>query len=155
MRRLIIPLAILLMAGLLAVSFAVDCANLTAQSGQSIEQGDAELRKHEERLIQALEGWANPPAEIRTSIDVYRQSPDWQERHSNYFDLVGAVTRGLATDPPLPAVADGAKGAINRREVAEKNLEEIFDHHRRWLATTRGKVGQMVLNWWKGSRKKS
>ncbi len=148
MRRLVIPLAILLMAGMLTVSFAIDCANLTLQSGKVVEQVDEELRKHEERLIHALEGWANPPADMRPAIDAYRQTTDWRERHSAYLDLVAAVTRGLATHPPLPAVADTAQGAINRREVAQKSLQGIFDEHRRWLLTTRGKVGERFLCWW-------
>ena len=151
MRRLVIPLAILLMAGMLALSFAVDCANLTIQSRKNVEQVDEELRKHEDRLIQALEGWANPPADIRPAIDAYRQAIDWQERHSAYLDLVAAVTRGLATHPPLPTVADTARGAINRRLVAEKSLQGSFDEHRRWLQSTRGKVGDKVLRWWASS----
>jgi hypothetical protein len=147
MKKLILPVAILMMVALVLGAFALDSARMAADARHRAELADGELRKHEQRLVTLLEGSEKRSPEVDAAIETYQAAEDVPARHAAYTHLVAAFRQTMSTsvDPTNPLdrkFMDDIAGAINRREIAEKPFENEWAAYREFLGTLRGGVAR-------------
>jgi hypothetical protein len=146
MKRLIVPLVLLAMGGVLAVAVAVDCARLAADYQYRVGLADAELRKHEQRFVGLVDGRSGKSAAITADIGEFRSAGDPAARHAAYERLVTSFRQSAlefdATNPVDRKFMDETTGAMNRRDVAEKPYDEEWAAYQRFLGTWRGGVAR-------------
>jgi hypothetical protein len=147
MKRWIVPLALLAMGGLLAVAVAVDCVRLAADAQHRVQLADAELAKHETRLVKLLAGSKQLSPEVDAALAAYRASKSWPARHAAYEQVVACFRQmpSGGVDPTNPLdrkFMDDTAGAINRREIAEKPFDEEFAAHQAYLNSWRGRIAR-------------
>jgi hypothetical protein len=148
MRKLILPIALLSMALLLGVAVVADCVRLANDGHARVNLADAEVRKHEVRLVNELTSPARPMPELPPAINAYKQAPTPQLRHQAYDRLIAdfRATSADKIDPSNPLqrkFMDDVAGAINRREIAEKQFDQEAAAYRAYLASPRGSVARM------------
>ena len=147
MKWLILPLAVLAMIILLGVAVAVDCARLSAAARGRVQIADAELQKHELRLIQLLSGSPLLSSDVRTAITAYRGAASPPARHEAYGKLVAEFRRTMSSkvDPTNPLdrqFMDEIAGAINRREIAQKSYDDELAPYEKFSNSTRGRIAR-------------
>lgn len=150
-KNLIIPVALLAMACLVGVAIAIDCVRLASDARQRVELADQELAKHESRLVKVLEGSADKSPEVTEAIDDYVAAWDLQTRHAAYDKLVAAYRNSMSdnfdpTNPGTRKFMDDANGAINRREVAEKQFNEEWRAYQEFMNSRRGRVASRFVD---------
>jgi hypothetical protein len=150
MKKLILPVALLAMAAFIGVAMVVDCIRLAGDARDRMELADQELAKHEARLVKVLEGSPDQSPEVTTAIEDYAAAWDLKTRHSAYDKLVAAYQstmagKGDATNPASRKFMDDANGAINRREVAEKQFDEEWQAYQEFMNSRRGRVASSFV----------
>lgn len=151
MKKLIIPVALLAMAAFIGAAMVVDCVRLAGEARDRVELADQELAKHESRLVKVLEGSPDQPPEVTATIKDYAAAWDLKTRHAAYDKLVAACqsTMSAKLDPTNPAsrkFMDDANGAINRREVAEKQFDAEWQAYEEFMNSRRGRVASMFVD---------
>jgi hypothetical protein len=146
MKRLIVPLVLLAMGGVIGVAVAIDCARLAADSQYRVGLADAELRKHEQRFVGLVDGWSDKSPAIVADIEAFRSANDPAARQAAYERLVTSFQQSApafdATNPLDRKFMDETAGAMNRRDVAEKSYDEEWEAYQRFLGTWRGGVAR-------------
>jgi hypothetical protein len=145
-KKLIVPLAILAMLALLGAAVAWDCVRLASDARKRVAIADAEMQKHEERLVKLLAVSPKSTPEMQSAIAAYKEATTPQARHDSYDRLVAAFRAAPnAVDPTNPIdrqLMDNVAGAINRREVAQKPHDaEVADYHA-FLNSFRGRIAR-------------
>jgi hypothetical protein len=148
MRKLILPIALLGMGLLLGAAVIGDCVRLANDGHTRVNLADAEVRKHEVRLVNVLTSAAVPLPELPPAITAYKQAPTPLLRHDAYDRLIAnfRATSADKIDPTNPLdrkFMDDVAGAMNRREVAEKEFDEEAAAYRGYLASPRGSVARL------------
>ncbi|MGD9723713.1 MAG: hypothetical protein AB7O59_04825 [Pirellulales bacterium] len=143
MRRLILPLAMLAMGGLLFAAMAWDCVRLAADARQRVAAADEEMQKHETRLVKLLSTSPRRSAEVQTAIETYQAAGDPQTRHGAYEQLVASFRQSMsaeidATNPLDRKFMDDVAGALNRREIAERQYDDEWARYQAFLGGVRG-----------------
>lgn len=149
MKFIVLPLAIATMLALVAAAFTWDCVRIEHAEAEQLAAHDAELVKNEERLVAAVEGLPDVPAEVTAAIATYRAAQDRDARHAAYATLQAATERSLVTslDPTNPLARramDEVAGAINRRTIAEKSYAEQRAIYTAWQQSFRGRVASSL-----------
>lgn len=147
MKKLILPVAILVMAAVVLGAFALDSTRMAADSRHRAELADGELRKHEERLVTLLAGSDKRSPEVDAAITAYRAAEVLPARHAAYTQLVVAFRQTMSSsiDPTNPLdrkFMDDIAGAINRREIAEKPFQDEWKAYEEFLSSLRGRVAR-------------
>lgn len=147
MRKLILPIALLAMAALLSGAVAIDCVRLAKAAQHRVVLADAEMVKNEIRLVKQLEGNAMTTAAVRASIDQLKAIHGREARMTGYDALVASYRNTMpgaidATNLLDRKFMDDAAGAMNRREVAQKQYEEEQVAYQTYLASWRGKIAR-------------
>jgi hypothetical protein len=148
MRKLILPFALLAMAALLGGAIAMDCVRLAKDAQHRVELADAELLKNETRLVKQLEGNPKTTDSVRSAIDHWKGAHDREARMSAYDALAASYRNTMsgaidATNPMARRFVDDAAGAMNRREVAQKQYEEELAAYQNYLNSWRGSVARI------------
>ena len=149
MRKLIIPIALLMMAAMLASAVAVDCVRLAADGHERTEMATDQMAKQEQRLVGVLENSPKKTPEVEAAIATWKSVKGRLSREHAYESLVAAFQRTMspqlvATDPIDRKFMDEAAGAINRREVAHKTYAEESGWYDAYLKSWRGRVAQKL-----------
>jgi hypothetical protein len=147
MKKLVLPLAILVMAALVLGAFALDSTRMAADARHRVNLADGELQKHEQRLVTLLAGSDGRTPEVDSAIATYERAKDLPARHAAYTQLVVTFRQTMSTsiDPTNPLdrkFMDNVAGAINRREIAEKPLQDEWAAYQEFLSTLRGRVAR-------------
>ncbi len=145
MKRLIVPLAVLAMLGLVFGAVALDTVRMAAAARQRADLADTELRKHEERLSKLLAGSDKRSPDVDEAIDAYQSAKDLLARHAAYERMVASFRQSMSTsiDPTNPLdrkFMDDIAGVINRREIAEKTFDAEWTLYQEFLNSTRGRL---------------
>jgi len=147
MKKLIIPLAILAMLVLLAAAAAWDCVRLAGDARYRVTVADDEMQKHEQRLVKTLAGFATVPLDVKSAIAEYQVANTPDARHQAYDELVTAFQSSMAgeidsTNPLSRKFMDDVAGAINRRQIAQKQFDAEFAAYQNFLNSRRGRVAR-------------
>ncbi len=147
MKKLVLPLAALLMAGLLFAAIAWDCVALATDARRRVVLADEELQKQEVRLVKLLGGFPGRSPEVQAAIDEYRMTDGFQARHDAYERLVASFRQSMSAgiDPTNPLdrkFMDDVAGAINRREIAERPYNDELAEYQSFLGGVRGGIAR-------------
>ena len=147
MKKLIIPIALLAMAALIGAAMAWDCVRLANDARERVELADQELAKHEQRLVKTLSGSAERSPEVDTALKDYAVAWDLEPRHVAYDKLVASFQQTMSekidpTNPLQRKFMDDVAGAINRREIAEKQFDVEWTAYQEFMKSRRGKVAE-------------
>lgn len=147
MKKLVIPLAILMMLLLLGAAVAWDSVRYAAAGRHRVALVDEELQKHEARLLKLLAGHAQTSPDVQSAIAAYQGGGSPETRHAAYEQLVASFRKTMsnAIDPTNPLdrkFMDDIAGAINRREMAEKQYDDESAAYQRFLSSFRGSVAK-------------
>jgi len=147
MKKFVLPLAILGMGLLVGAAVVWDCLRLAADARQRVELADAEIAKHETRLIKLLVDAPQAPPEVTAAIMEYMSAKNLSTRLAAYDHIVAAFQKTMAdhVDPNNPLARkfmDDAAGAINRREIAEQPFEQETAAYRAYLGSWRGQIAR-------------
>lgn len=149
MRRLIVPLALLAMGLLLGVAVVIDCVRLARDAQNRVLVTDGAMVTQEIRFAKQLEGNAKTGAAVRAAIEKFKAIHTRQERMAAYDELVVAF-RNSASEKIDPnnqldrKFLDEATGAINRRDVAQKQNTEEQAVYEAFMNSWRGKLAAFV-----------
>lgn len=147
MKKLVLPLAILAMGLLLGAAVVADCLRLAADARERVAMADAEIEKHERRLVKLLDGWAAKSPVIVAAIATFEAADGPEARNEAYERLVASYRQTAPTtvDPTNPLdrkFMDDTAGAINRREIAQKPYDDESSAYRQFLASWKGAVAR-------------
>lgn len=147
MKKLVVPIAILLMAGLIAGAVALDCVRIAADARRRVELADDEVAKHEQHLVQLLKGSNKRSPEVEAAIKAYQRAAEPHARHAAYEQLVAGFRQTMSTsvDPTNPLdrrFMDDIAGAINRREIAEQPYDEESAAYQAFWQSRRGSIAR-------------
>jgi hypothetical protein len=151
MKKLIIPAALLAMAVFVGAAFVLDCVRLASASHARVELADHEMAKHEARLVKTLEGFNERTPEVDLALEEYAETWEIEPRHAAYDKLVASFQKTMAgdldaTNPINRKFMDDVAGAINRRQVAEKQFDEEWQAYQEFLKSRRGRVAHALGN---------
>jgi hypothetical protein len=147
MRKLILPLSILAMATLLGGAVALDCVRLAADGHGRVLYADAQMATQEIRLVNVLANSSKTTPEVQSAISILKSIHGRQARMQAYDALVASFQKTMsgkvdATNPLDRKFMDEAAGAINRREVAQKQYDEESRIYQDFLSSWRGSVAK-------------
>jgi hypothetical protein len=145
MNKIIIAGALLAMAALIGGAFVADCMRIAGDAHERVELADQELAKHEARLVKTLEGFNERTTEVDAALKEYAEAWDLKPRHAAYEKLVASFQQTMSSkiDPTNPLqrkFMDDVAGAINRREIAEKQFDAEWTAYREFMNSRRGEV---------------
>lgn len=151
MKKLIIPAALLAMVAFIGAAFALDCVRLASAAHERVELADHEMAKHEARLAKTLEGFNKRTPEVDAALKEYAEKWEIEPRHAAYDKLVASFQKTMAgdidaTNPINRKFMDDVAGAINRRQVAEKQFDEEWQAWQEFLKSGRGKVASEFID---------
>jgi hypothetical protein len=149
MRKLIVPLAMLAMAILLGAAVAIDCVRLANDAAHRVELADAEMVKNEIRLVTQLEQSTKTTPDVHAAIENLKAIHDRPSRLAKYDSLVSSFrnTMSAKVDPNNPLdrkLMDDLAGAMNRRDVAQKQCDIELADYQAFINSWRGKVAQAM-----------
>ena len=147
MKRLVLPLAVLVMIGAIGAAFALDCVRLASDARGRVQLADEEMHKHELRLVALLRGSARLSPEVQTVVTAYQAAHNPRARREAYEQLVAQFRQTMSdkVDPTNPLdrkFMDDIAGAINRREVAQKQYDDEFAAYKSFDDGLRGGVAR-------------
>jgi hypothetical protein len=95
-----------------------------------------------------LEGSPKLTPEVKAALSAHKAATSADERHAAYDQLTKSFQQTMsgAVDPTNPIdrkFMDEAAGAINRRQVAEKDYDEEMAAYKSFLQTWRGKLARV------------
>jgi hypothetical protein len=147
MKKLVLPLGLLVMALVLGAAVAIDCMRLASDARHRVQLADDEMKKHETRLVKLVAGNSKVSPMVEAEVGAYEGAGSTDDRHSYYDSLVASFRKASpAIDPTNPLerkFMDDIAGAINRREIAEKQYDEEAAVYQNFLQSWRGKLAQM------------
>jgi hypothetical protein len=149
MKKSVILLAIGAMALLMVAAVAWDSMRLASGGHHRVALADAEMQKQEKRLVKLLSGSKQVSSEVQIAMVEYAMADNMQARHAAYDKLVAGFRQTMSgdVDPTNPLdrrFMDDIAGAINRREVAEKQYDVEWAAYREALSGFRGRVARLL-----------
>lgn len=148
MKKLVIPGVVVAMLVLLSGAFVLDCLRYAASARQRVTLADEEMRKHEERLVGLLSAGQGTSPELQAALSAYNEAAgSMRNRHAAYrklSTLALSSTSGKAdpNDTLARKRMDDIAGAINRRDVAEKQYEVEAADYKKLLDGFMGSVAK-------------
>lgn len=149
MNKSIIPIAIVAMLGLLAAAFAFDSVRLAGDARHRVDVADQEMHKHEQRLVELSKGFSHRSSEVEAALASYQTADDPAARQQAYEKVVAGFRQTMSdkidpTNPLERRFMDDVAGAINRREIAQKQYDVEAAAYRQYLAGLRGRIARML-----------
>jgi hypothetical protein len=151
MKKLALPLAILAMAALLFGAVALDCVRLAADLHSRVAYADGQMATQEIRLMNVLTSSAKTTPEVQSAVAALKSIHGRQTRIEAYDALVASFRKTMsgaidATNQLDRKFMDDAAGAMNRREVAEKQYEGELARYQNYMNSWRGHVAQAFVS---------
>jgi hypothetical protein len=151
MKKGVLFVAVLIMVALLGGAVVWDCVRLAQDAQHRVSLADAEVAKHELRLIKLLESAPQVSPEVAAAIAKYRSATDFAAKREAYVEVVAGFRKTMAgnidaTNPLDRKFMDDVAGAINRREVAEKPYEEELAAYQAFMQSGRGAVAGLFVS---------
>ncbi len=149
MKKLVIPGVVVAMLLLLSSAFVLDCLRYAASARQRVALADEEMRKHEQRLVGLLSSGQGASPELQSALSAYNEAAgSMQNRHAAYrklaaFALSSAGGKADPNDTLARTRMDNIAGAINRRDVAEKQYAVEAAEYQKFLGSFLGRVAQI------------
>jgi hypothetical protein len=148
MRKLILPMALLAMAALLGAAVAIDCVRLAADGHSRVLVADGQMATQETRLVNVLANSPKTTPEVQSAISILKSIHGRQARMQAYDGLVASFHKTMsgtvdATNPLDRKFMDEAAGAINRRDVAQKQYDEESAAYQGLLNSWKGRVAKI------------
>jgi hypothetical protein len=145
MRKFVVPLALLLMAVLLGTAVVRDCVRLAADRNSRVLVADGQMATQEIRLVKILENSPQTTPEVSAAISTLKSIHGRQARVQAYDALVASYRKTMpgkldATNPLDRKLMDEADGAINRRDVAQKQYDAEASDYLDFLNSWRGSI---------------
>ncbi len=148
MKKSVLLLALATMALLVFAAFAWDSVRHVDKMRRRMETADSDMRTHEQRLIKLLTGTPDVGAKLQPAVEAYEAAGDISTRHDAYDELVARFrqvgpSEVDATNPLDRKFMDDIAGAINRREVSQRQYEIELDAYRKSLDGFRGRLARI------------
>jgi hypothetical protein len=147
MKKLVLPLGLLVMALVLGAAVAIDCMRLASDARHRVQLADDEMKKHEERLVKLLSGNSKVSPMVEAEVVTYEHADNRNNRHLYFDEVVASVRKATPSiDPTNPLerkFMDDIAGAINRREIAEKQYDEESTAYQKFLGSWQGKMARV------------
>jgi hypothetical protein len=148
MKKNVLVLAVVAMLLLLLAAVAWDSVRLAADARHRVALADAEMQKHEERLVKLLSGSDKVTPEVQSAILAYEAADNMQTRQDAYDKLVASFWHAMSnqidpTNPLARKLMDDIAGAINRRDVAQKQYDVESKAYQETLNGVRGRVARL------------
>lgn len=149
MKKLVIPGVVVAMLVLLSSAFVLDCLRYATSARQRVALADEEMRKHEQRLVGLLSAGQGTSPELQAALSAYNEAAgSMQNRHAAYRKLAALAlsSAGGKVDPNDTLARtrmDNIAGAINRRDVAEKQYAVEAGEYQKFLGSFLGRVAQI------------
>jgi hypothetical protein len=148
MKKLVLPGAVVVMLVVLAGAFALDCLRYAASARQRVALADDEMRKHEQRLVGLLTTGQGTTPELQAALAAHSEAAgSMRNRHAAYRKLaavaLGSTSNADPKDPLARKRMDDIAGAINRRDVAEKQYEVEAAAYQQFLGKFMGSVAKV------------
>lgn len=149
MKKSVILLAIAAMGLLLLTAVAWDSLRYVSDARNRWQLADTEMKKHEERLVKLLSGSKQTSPEVQAAIAAHEATDGQQARHEAYDKLVADCRQTMSDkiDPTNPLdrkFMDDIAGAINRREIAQKQFDVESTAYQQSLSGLRGKLARLL-----------
>lgn len=148
MKKLVIPGALVAMLVLLAGAFVLDCLRYAASARHRVALADDEMRKYEQRLVGLLSAGQGTSLELQAALSAYNEAAgSMHNRHAAYRKLATLALsfpggKADANDTLARKRMDDIAGAINRRDVAEKQYEVEAAEYKKFLDGLMGSVAK-------------
>ena len=147
MKKIILPLAIVAMMVLLAAAYTWDSVRTADNAHRRVELADEEMHKHEDRMVKLLSDSSQITPEVQAGIAAYQNATDPLTRQKAYEQLAASFQKTMSSkiDPTNPLdrkFMDDIAGAINRREVAQKQYDEESAAYKSLLSGVRGSLAK-------------
>ncbi len=147
MRKLIVPIALLLMGILLGTAVVRDCVRLAADRNNRVSVADGQMMTQEFRLVTMLENSPKTTPEVYAAISTLKSTKSRQARIQAFDALVASYRKTMPgkLDPTNPLdrkLMDEADGAINRRDVVQKQYDEEASEYLDFLNSWRGGIAK-------------
>jgi hypothetical protein len=142
----------MLMGLLLAGAVWLDCNRIGSDYLRRVNLASEEMKKQEERLMSVLRSEPKASPEVRAAIEHYSSvanSPiDTKARFEAYDAVIESYrkTMSASVDPTNPLdrkFMDNVAGAINRREVTEKQYDAEVAAYEQFANTWQGKIARV------------
>ncbi len=148
MKKSYLILALAAMALLVFAAFTWDSVRRVDQARRRMEMADSDMRTNEQRLIKLLSGTPDVGAKLQSAVEAYEAAGDIPTRHDAYDELVARFRQVGpseidATNPLDRKFMDDIAGAINRREVSQKEYEIEHAAYRKSLDGFRGSLARI------------
>jgi hypothetical protein len=146
MKKLVLPIAIVLMMLFIAAAYTWDSVRAAAAARHRVDLADQEMQKHEQRLVKLLEEHPKATPEVKAAVASFRgDAAKPEKRRDAYGEVVAKFKSTMAgqidaTDPLNRKFMDDIAGAINRREVAQKQFDEESTVYERFMSGFRGRI---------------
>lgn len=148
MKKSVLLLALAAMVLLVFAAFAWDSVRRVDQTRRRMETADSDMRRNEQRLIKLLSGTPDVGLKVQSAIEAYEAASDIPTRHDAYDELVARFRQVGpseidATNPLDRKFMDDIAGAMNRREVSQKEYEIERAAYRKSLDGFRGRLARI------------
>ena len=124
-----------------------DCVRLAADQNNRVLVADGEMVTQEIRLVKMLANSPKTTPEVYAAISTLKSIHGRQARIQAYDALVASFNKTMpgkidATNPLDRKFMDEATGAINRRDVAQKQYDEEASDYLDFLNSWRGSIAK-------------
>jgi hypothetical protein len=150
MKKLVLPSAIVLMMVFIAAAYTWDSVRAAAAARHRVDLADQEMQNHEQRLVKLLEEHPKATPEVKAAVASFHSGASTPEqRREAYAQVVASFKSTMAgqidaTDPLDRKFMDDIAGAMNRREVAQKQYEEESNAYQRFTGGFRGRLAGLL-----------
>jgi hypothetical protein len=150
MKKLVLPIAIVLMMVFIAAAYTWDSVRAAAAARHRVDLAGQEMQKHEQRLVKLLEEHPKATPEVKAAVVSFRSDTSSPEKRRDAYGQVVASFKSTmagqidATDPLDRKSMDDIAGAMNRREVAQKQYDEESTAYERFMSGIRGRLAGLV-----------
>ena len=147
MKKLVLPIAIVLMMLLIGIAYTWDSVRSANASRHRVDLAEQEVQKQEQRLVKVLAENPKSSAEVQSALVAYKAADNPQARHAAYEQLVSNFKASMstqldATNPLERGVMDNVTGAINRHEVAQKVYDQESSAYQSFLSGFGGSLAR-------------
>jgi len=150
MKKLVLPIAIVLMMVLIAAAYVWDSVRAATEARHRVDLADQEMQRHEERMLKLLSDHPKATPEVKAAVTSFHDVANTpQKRLDAYGQIVASFKSTMAaqvdaTNPLERKFMDDIAGAMNRREVAHKQYDEESTAYQRFLGGFRGRIARLL-----------
>lgn len=127
---------------LLSCAVWIDCHSLLKSARKEVSAIDLELKKQEERYLQALAETNTTSASVRSLLENYRSALSATERKKIFSEIrIQLSSRPFdASDPTQRRLIDQMNGALNRLSLLEQPYSRAIEEYLTLCKSWKGQV---------------